>query len=50
MIKCKVCDDNGVMRMQTTEYEDWFCLEHFTQAMECVTKTNELNFWYGENK
>jgi len=39
---CKVCNDEAIMRMQTTEYEDWFCKIHFAKAMDCVIANNIL--------
>jgi len=39
---CKVCNEPALMRMQTTEYEDWFCKTHYGEAMDSIMKAKEL--------
>ena len=46
---CKVCEEEAIMRMQTTEYEDWFCRKHYGEAMEVCLLNNALRI-LGEGK
>ena len=43
---CRICNEFAVMRMQTTEYEDWYCKTHYTEAYQVLQKNRELQMGF----